>query len=184
MTCIVGIETRDGVVMGADSASVGGWTVNTTSLNKIVRCGKFMIGYTSSFRMGQLLQYTLNVPDQTNGDDLRYLSTVFVDGVRDCLAIGGYKEVSNEVEKGGTFLLAYKDKLYSIGDDFQVNRTTYGYDACGAGQDTAMAVLHALYSLDTELSVVTKLRLALEASAKVYPGLVAAPFRFEKLEVE
>ena len=59
MTCIVGLETPNGIMMGCDSAAVGGGNIFTTRLKKVFKRGKFLIGYSTSFRMGQVIQYKL-----------------------------------------------------------------------------------------------------------------------------
>lgn len=53
MTCIVGYVTpaRE-VVMGADSAGVAGYDLRIRRDVKVFHAGPFLIGYTSSFRMG------------------------------------------------------------------------------------------------------------------------------------
>jgi len=59
MTCIVGIAQEGKVWIGADSAAVSGQDIRATALRKVFRRGQFLIGYTSSFRMGQLPQFHL-----------------------------------------------------------------------------------------------------------------------------
>ena len=64
MTCIIGLAENDRVYIGADSASAEGWTVRATGLSKVFRAGEFVIGYTDSFRMGQILEYHLEVRER------------------------------------------------------------------------------------------------------------------------
>lgn len=102
MTCIVGLETEAGVIMGGDSASTGDWEIEKTRLKKVFNRGQFLIGYSTSFRMGQILQYKLEVKEQTNEQfDLEYLSTTFIDAVRACLKAGGFRKTEDEQEEGG-----------------------------------------------------------------------------------
>ena len=83
MTCIVGLVQKGTVYIGADSASVSGWTSRVTRLPKVFRRGPFLIGYTTSFRMGQLLEHALAVPPQGDeSDDMRFMVTTFVESVR------------------------------------------------------------------------------------------------------
>lgn len=37
MTCIVGIETKNGVIIGGDSASSGGYDITSTRLKKVFK---------------------------------------------------------------------------------------------------------------------------------------------------
>ena len=145
MTCIVGLEVKNGVMMGCDSVSVSVeyHTIEKTRLKKVfIVQDKFLIGYTTSFRMGQILQYDLSIPKQAKKQSgLEYLSTTFIDAVRDCLKKGGFKTVSNEVETGGTFLVGYKNRLYTVQDDFSVISNTDGYAAVGSGASYALGKL-------------------------------------------
>lgn len=144
MTCIVGLETKKGVMMGCDSAavSVDYHSINKTRLKKVFKRGEFLIGYTSSFRMGQLLQYQLSVDQQKNEQsDLEYLSITFVDAVRDCLDKGGFRQKKDEVETGGTFLVGYKKQLYKVQGDFSVLSSQDGFMVAGSGESYALGKL-------------------------------------------
>ena len=63
MTCIVGLVDDGKVYMGGDAASVDGYIVRTSALSKVFRNGPFLIGYSTSWRMGQILQYHLCLDD-------------------------------------------------------------------------------------------------------------------------
>lgn len=143
MTCIVGLEQNGKVYIGADSAAATNWEIYQTRLNKVFRCGGFLIGYTTSFRMGQLLQYKLDVEPQGEGiGDLEFMATIFVDAVRKCLSDGGFTKVENSQEEGGSFLVGYKGNLYAIDSDFQVNTYRDGYHAVGCGAKFALGNMH------------------------------------------
>ena len=62
MTCIVGLIDGNRVWMGGDSAGVSGLDITVRSDPKVFRNGDFLIGFTSSFRMGQLLAFRLRPP--------------------------------------------------------------------------------------------------------------------------
>lgn len=163
MTCIVGLETKKGVIIGCDSSSVAGSQINRTRLKKVFRRGEFLIGYTDSFRMGQLLQYSLVVDQQKTGyeDDLEYLSSTFIDAVRECLKQGGFRRVESEQEEGGTFLVGYRKTLYIIYSDFQVNTHVDGYTAIGSGSQLALGNMHG----SKRLSPIKRIKKALGAAA-------------------
>lgn len=172
MTCIVGLETKNGVIMGGDSGSSNGYDYSATRLKKVFKRGKFLIGYTTSFRMGQILQYSLKVEKQKkNQDDLEYLATTFIDAVRKCLKDGGYKKTENDVEEGGTFLVGYKDKIYCVDSDFQVNSSRDGFDAIGCGESFAKGVMF----VNSGLSSKKRIKQALKAAAHFSNG-VCGPF--------
>lgn len=143
MTCIVGVQYHDTVLIGADSASVDGWELTIPPDPKVFHRGPFLIGYTTSWRMGQLLRYRLDVPDHPVGvDDHEYLATLFVDAVRDCLKAGGFAKKENEAETGGEFLVAYRGGLYVVQSEYQV-LTAPEYMAVGAGGTVALGALCA-----------------------------------------
>lgn len=142
MTCIVGLETKDGVLIGGDSAAANGWDIYTTRLPKVFRLGNFIVGYTTSFRMGQLLQYRLKIEPKAEGQtDIEYMATTFIDTVRVCLKEGGFTKVENEQEEGGQFLIGYNGRLYEVPPDFQVNSSDNGYHAIGCGANYALGSL-------------------------------------------
>lgn len=176
MSCIIGLETKKGVMIGCDSAAASGWNIHTSRLSKVFECGKFLIGYTSSFRMGQLLQYKLAVEQQRNEQsDLAYLATTFVDAVRECLSTGGFKKVENEQEEGGVFLVGYKGKLYAVYSDFQVNTSTDGYSAVGCGADFALGNMWSSKNLPPK----KRIKQALKAAGYFSNG-VCGPYHIQQ----
>ncbi|HTJ83042.1 MAG TPA: hypothetical protein VL400_15080 [Polyangiaceae bacterium] len=178
MTCIVGLAHRGTVYIGADSASVAGWTSRITRLPKVFRRGPFLIGYTTSFRMGQLLEHALSVPPQppTEKDDMRFMVTVFVEHVRALLKERGVAKVEANAETGGQFLVGYKKRLFSVQSDFQVNEMADGFDAVGSGAEYALGALAALRTMKP----IPRLKRALEISAHFNMG-VSPPFFVKSL---
>lgn len=178
MTCIVGIAQDGKVYMGADSMSSDGYDHRVTALRKIFRVGEFLIGYTSSFRMGQILQYHLEVRGQQDGEsDERYMVVAFVEAVRSSLKNKGYMRIDSNEETGGTFLVGYRGTLYTVYNDFQINHYQSGMAVCGAGEDYALATLVALHDWKPE----DRIRRALEISVEL-SALVSPPFQIEILE--
>ncbi|WP_236024952.1 hypothetical protein [Arenibaculum pallidiluteum] len=164
--------------MGGDSAGVSGLDITVRADTKVFRNGPFLIGFTSSFRMGQLLAYKLRVPEmEQHGDVFRFMVTSFVDAVRDCLKEGGYAQRSNDAESGGSFLVAFRGRLFSIQSDYQVCEALRGYHAIGCGADYALGSLASTAGEDGE----GRVRRALEI-AELFSGGVRAPFRIECLE--
>jgi hypothetical protein len=166
------------VVIGGDSAGVAGWSITTRADEKVFHVGaRYLMGFTSSFRMGQLLRYRLEVPDVPDAWDLdRWMSTIFVDAVRDCLKEGGYAKVENNEETGGGFLVGVEGHLYEVGCDYQIGRSASGYLAIGCGDDLALGSLHttARYAI----APTDRALMALEAAAHLSGG-VAPPFVIE-----
>jgi hypothetical protein len=171
VTCIVGIEHDGRVTIGADSAGIAGLSVTIRADTKVFRNGEFVMGFTTSFRMGQLLRYALVPPTPIDWDIDRFMATEFVSAVRDCLREGGYARIDSGTESGGTFLVGIHGRLYRIDEDYQIGRSVDLYDACGCGEEFALGALHGSGDLDPE----TRVTRALEAAAHHSAG-VAAPF--------
>jgi ATP-dependent protease HslVU (ClpYQ) peptidase subunit len=177
VTCIVGIEYADGVLIGGDSAGVGGWSQRIRADEKVFRNGELVFGFTSSFRMGQLLRYKLHPPSFVEDQDIdTYMATSFVDAVRQCLKDGGYARVRDGQESGGIFLVGVRGRLYQVESDFQVGRSVEGYEAIGCGDDLAMGALYATKDF-TDWTPTQRATVALEAAAHFSAG-VSGPFNF------
>ncbi len=173
MTCIVGLVDKGNIYMGGDSAGVGGLSISIRSDEKVFVNGPFIMGFTTSFRMGQILRYKFVAPKQTTDeDDMAYMVTTFIDAVRKCFGENGFgKTPEKDHNKGGNFLVGYNGTLYSIHDDFQVGKVALQYDACGCGEDIALGSLYSTADKKPE----ERVKLALEAASKFSAG-VAPPF--------
>jgi ATP-dependent protease HslVU (ClpYQ) peptidase subunit len=178
VTAVVGLEHDGKVYIGADSAGTAGWSQTVRADEKVFINGPFVIGFTTSFRMGQLLRYKLNVAEQapSQTDNYRYMSTWFIDAVRTCLKDGGFAKINNGVEQGGTFLVGYRGALYCVGSDFQVGRSVEGFDAVGCGAELALGALAASALKDPT----RRAEQALEVAARFSAG-VAGPFKVVSL---
>lgn len=184
MTCIVGLVDKDtgAVWLGGDSAGVADLDLTVRADKKVFRIkspegrDEFILGFTTSFRMGQLLRYALKPPSIT-GDLDEYMCTTFIDAVRQCLKDGGYAKKTNEEESAGQFLVGVRHRLFTIHDDYQVGETLSGYDAVGCGENIAKGAMFA----NTSLSPKQRIEQALQA-AEAHSAGVRAPFHIEKLE--
>jgi len=149
MTCIVGWLDKHNktAYIGGDSASVNNsYDIHIRKDVKVFQKGKMLIGYTSSFRMGQLLRFELKIPIHPRGKDIyEYMCTDFIEAVRILFKNKGYSKVENNVEEIGTFLVIYRGRLFSIEDDLQVAENIDCYNACGCG---ARFALGSMYTVD------------------------------------
>jgi ATP-dependent protease HslVU (ClpYQ) peptidase subunit len=175
MTCIVGVAHEGRVYIGGDSAGVGGYSLTVRADRKVFRNGDFVMGFTSSFRMGQLLHHAFNPPKRHPDTDIdKFMVTDFINAVRDCLKSGGYAEKHNDAERGGVFLVGYKGRLFRIDNDYQVGEAADGFDAVGCGEEIAQGAMYANKAGKPE----QRLRMALEAAERFSAG-VRGPFHFE-----
>jgi len=186
MTCIVGwIEedkkkgTRD-VWIGGDSAGVSSsFALHIRADEKVFRNDNMLFGYTSSFRMGQILRYSFTVPEQSQKKtDYQYMCTDFMDGVAGELEKKKYAKVSSNEISIGTFIVGYKGNLYTIYDDLQVAQTVLNFASVGCGEEIAQGAMYTMKDLKMKPEV--RIKKALEAAVEFSAG-VRPPFLVMKL---
>lgn len=203
MTCIVALKEKGTVWLGADSAGVGGYSIRSRADPKIYRVGSMLLGFTSSFRMGQLLGYKLKLPDDTDPrvSVEKWMATDFIDACRTCFKEGGWMRKDHDVEEAGFFLVAYRGRIFEVESDLQVAETLDPFAAVGCGEDLALGSLYSTSSIITSdvsghwvgegnpvpmhagLDPEARVRMALRAAAHFSAG-VREPFLVEKLEPE
>lgn len=174
MTCIVAIIEKDKVIMGADSAGVSGLDITIRKDPKIFKNKNFLIGCTTSFRMIQLLMFSFKPPKIKRKPLFEYMCTDFINEVRKCFKDGGFLQKYNDGdEKGGMFLVAYKNNLFMIDSDFQVQESKINYESIGSGNSYALGSLSTTNYL--KMSSKKRINIALKVAAKHNAG-VSAPF--------
>lgn len=180
MTCIVGLERNGKVYIGGDSAGVAGLSITVRADEKVFKNGPMIFGFTSSFRMGQILRFQLSIPAQeADKSDYEYMCTNFIDAVMICMESHGFLKNDKGEKSGGTFLVGYKGRLYSVHSDFQVGRSIERYDSVGCGSDLALGAVHALIEkrgLKPEFIVEQGL-----LAAEKFSGGVARPFIIDSI---
>lgn len=179
-TCIVGLESGGAVYIGGDSAGVDERLGRAVRVDEKVFIKDNMIfGFTTSFRMGQILRYSFLPPKQAVGQgDYNYLAGPWIDGLIACLKDKGYAKVNNNEVSGGVFLFGMHGKLYQIGSDFQVGRRVEPFDSCGCASQYALGAMALL--MDRHIGPEEKIRQALEVAEHFSAG-VRGPFVIEKL---
>ena len=182
MTCIVGYQHKGKVWIGGDSAGVGGLSLTVRADRKVFQNKQFIIGFTTSFRMGQLLQYRFKPPSISKGENIEtYMCTKFIDGVRKCF--NTYKFGYNKNgDHGGTFLVGVRKRLFVIDSDYQVGWSEIPYNAVGCGFDLALGAMYALGKVDPDCATTSpenKIKVALGAAAAGSGG-VCEPFHVIK----
>lgn len=172
MTCIVGIQHADGVSIGGDSAGSNGWHISIRGDQKVFTRGPYVMGFTTSFRMGQLLRYRLDVGAPDTWDVDRFMATTFMDAVRECLKVGGFATVKDGAEVGGQFLVGVGRRLYVIDADYQIGLPQDGYAAVGSGYMAALGALHATDGQPVDDRITAALKAAAHTTVGVQPPFV------------
>ncbi len=179
MTCIAGyIDSNKRVHIGGDSAGVAGNSLSTRKDRKVFHVGRAVIGFTTSFRMGQLLQYGFRLPPNRRKDIFEWMVRDVIKAIRKRFASGGFAKKTDNVEMGGTFLMGVDSRLFYVGDDFQVGETTDKFDAIGCGESYAKGAFAAIESRGPFIPTLTpqeRVRIALGAAAR-FSTSVTGPF--------
>jgi hypothetical protein len=180
MTCIVGLIDKGAVYMGADSCGADNDFAYQIRVDaKLFQRGPFLIGYTTSFRMGQLLRWKLphiKIPEKM--DVHEFMCTKFIDSVRTTLNKGGFSKRVEEREEAGQFIVGFQNRLFEVGSDYQVGECVRGYAACGTGRDLALGSLWTTGSPEYLVGIkppMERLKLALSA-AEAGNAAVRSPF--------
>lgn len=181
MTAIAGVVGADGkVYIGGDSASAAGWSIKATANPKVFLNRGVAFGFTSSWRMGQILQHAFKPPlHDPDLDVVAYLVGPFVNDLRQVLKDGGFATIANAVEAGGHFLIGYRGRLFHLQEDFSVLEVRDGYDAVGCGEDLCRGALFATQSefvnAESPPTPETRITTALRAATRWSAG-VTEPF--------
>ena len=167
MTCIVALEDNGKVYMGADSAAVDGEAISLRKEPKIFKCGEFLIGFSHSFRYGQIVEHCFNPPKVTEKNIIKYMVTKFVPELRITLAMNEFEE------KESCMIIGYKGKIFYVESDWNVGYDDTNYHAIGSGAPTAFG---SLYSTQGQHPL-DRVRIALEA-AQEFTTSVRGPFNY------
>jgi 20S proteasome alpha/beta subunit len=195
VTCVVGLIGKKGVLLAGDSQSSTEWIYRYDTGTKVFKLSPVLaIAYCGSGRFGQILQFHLrdSLDDPPLQHDLRYwVVRNFIPYLRGETEAHGHLHIHHNVEEFGpsAFLLAARDRLFSIENDFSVNENIRPFEALGSGGETAMGALTAEADktdigdepiADSKLEAMA--RRAITAAART-TNYVGGPIRFEKTEI-
>lgn len=174
MTCIAAIVDNKGVgYIACDSLGSNHYTKNTYTNRKIFKVSDMLIGFTGSYRMGQILQYRLNMPAAAVGQTLEeWLHINFLDAVRDVFKENGFLRVTENQEQpaDGEFLIVVAGRIFIMQADLSILESEDGFEACGSGEDYARATMNAAvtHGITKPKRILTE---AIEAASKYVPSV-------------
>jgi ATP-dependent protease HslVU (ClpYQ) peptidase subunit len=173
MTCIAGLRQGGKVYVGGDSAGISGWDVTIRADPKVFVTGAYAMGFTTSFRLGQLLQFRLKLPEPPRSPRRLYPFMVneFVEAARECLKTGGVATREKEAEQGGTFIVGVRGRIFIVESDYQVVEPSAPFAAIGSGAPYALGALAT-----SKGGPAARVRQALAVAERFCAG-VRAPFR-------
>jgi ATP-dependent protease HslVU (ClpYQ) peptidase subunit len=165
MTCIVGVKEGDRLWIGGDSAaaSADGEICSVAIPKKVFAVGEYLVGFTISWRAGQVLNHQVEWPSPPAEYDLEeFLVCEVVPRLQQALS-GEDLQIPPEFDRAWQFMIGLRGELATIAVDFSVGVPRTPYLSIGSGRHNAYGALHAL--ADSGLGGEEKTRKALEAAA-------------------
>jgi len=180
-TCIVALKQGGKVYLGGDSAGV-----NVGSLKIVIRKDRkvfqrkdsngniWQFGFTTSFRMGQLVQHVLTIPplNPSEKDLFAHMVKNFIPALQKCFRDGGFEQKDKERVTGGTLIIGLRDTIFKIEDNYQVAMEAEDFTAVGCGEQFALGAFYATKGIkDPAKRILTAL-----AAAETFSAGVSRPF--------
>jgi len=183
VTCIIGIADGDIIWMGGDSFGGTEYHYQKVSdpkvfISEVEVSGKedneyMVLGGCGSFRMLQLLKYSLTIPKFDPDIKItEWMVEVFAEACRNLFKERGLTQLMHEHEEqfSGTFLVGFRGQLYTLQEDFSVLGWSSDEHATGAGEEYALG---SLFSTKGRIkSPKTRIKIALDAAAEFSPCVV------------
>jgi hypothetical protein len=151
MTCIVGLLDKGIIYIGGDNAATNpnDMVQRNRGDDKVFKRsgvglrGDMIFGFTSSYRMGQLLKYKLEIPKHKDSISVdKYINVDFIDAVRETFINEGFATKVDNADFGGEFIFGYMGHLFEIDADFQVICNKDGFTSVGCGYQFALATMY------------------------------------------
>lgn len=176
MTLVVGYTDNNTVYMAADNSINWDNQFLMTTHSKILSLSinsknpiQFLVGFSGSFRMGQLLEHSFNIPSIEDTPVYKYMCIYFVPALIKLFEANRFLYEQNNTISGGTLLIGIKGSLFLVQEDFSVIETTNKYAAIGCGETYALGAFNALEYISTSISVESRIKAALTAAATFSP---------------
>lgn len=169
MTCIVGLEFKDGVLIGGDLLGTDHNLKVLHTQPKVFNKRGVVFGYTTSYRFGQILEHSMPDPvvPAESSDIYRWLITTLVPSIKNALK-------DNEYSESGECLIGVRDQLWILKDDFAVLRPTCGFSSVGSGDEYALGSMFTSMthtSPDSYLDAERVLRTAIITASTFCPSV-------------
>ena len=162
MTCIVGIADGDNVYIGGDRGISDNDTILKMSRPKVTQHGDFLIGYSGSLGVGQLMEF-ITYPKVTKTMDI--YNTIRMDIVEQIKVL--YESHSRDIEDNSTdWLIGCKGKL------FHFTSADWGVleiDECSIGTGSPIALGSLYTSKQLEDNPMIRITYALNAAIELSP---------------
>ena len=177
VTCIVAIETPDGVWLGCDS-QIGAWSNERLSVPKFCEVAPgVVVGVAGAWRMANILRHRWKPMPPAPGVDLDEWMFDSMEDIRRLLNEHGASKHDNSQQctanGDSQSIVVVRGRAYSCGSCFSFFRPSTGYTAIGSGEPFALGSLATTREL--EIDAESRVRLALESAERHNNG-VLGPF--------
>lgn len=145
MTCILA-KIHDGKVhMIGDKMGSNGFNHQVYGkISKVFKNGDFVIGYTTSFRMGQLLQYYWTPPTKSADDtDDVYIFNRVATSIMKCFKDNDFGHKDGLKWEGGNFILGWNGRLFEVQGEMSLLEYEE-FTSVGCGEYHAVAAMETL----------------------------------------
>ncbi len=145
MTLIVGIdleiEGKKITYLAGDRCGSDGFSKSNYTKSKVFKRGEYAFGYTSSFRMGQILEYATISKDLPSWKEESNLYVSFINWLRSAMKDGGFLQEKSGVVSAGNFIFYNGNILSEVQDGFSILIPSDGLLAVGSGEYHAKAIM-------------------------------------------
>lgn len=177
MTCIVGIEHKNGVMLAGDSLASNSHSKTVLDDPKVFVKDNIAFGVCGLPKVMDLLNNVLKYPEHPpEQNDRSYLAGTLVPFLTD--AFQKYHLLDEKGMFEGAVLIGYRKCVYQLESNFQLIRGVEKYSSVGSGSSYALGSLKATGNVKNPKK---RLTLALEAAEANDPG-VGGPFKFVSLK--
>jgi ATP-dependent protease HslVU (ClpYQ) peptidase subunit len=156
MTTIVGVETKKGFILAADSQTTEGERAYISKeVPKIVEVGEYVICGAGTSRYCDIVTYGWEPPTYDGTNLYKFMVSKFIPAMRKIHEETGY--VLKDDDDGAIFLVGLENKLFYICEDYSVLRTDTKMYAMGTGGNWALGALHAGATVEEAMKIAIKL---------------------------
>jgi ATP-dependent protease HslVU (ClpYQ) peptidase subunit len=165
MTLIIALKHKGKVYLGGDAAAVGGYDRSPTVEPKVFKNGKYMIGYTTSFRMGQILQH-MKLPVPPVKELTKFMVTTFIESITEEFTKRDY----DWKENGVNFIAVIHNRIFEIENGLQVHEKKE-ISAVGCAYAYALGAITACEIVDPKERMLKTFSIA-----EIYSAGIMAPY--------
>ena len=177
MTCVIGYEDSEKVIIGADSQITDDFGTKLISITpKVFEKNGVLFGTCNSLRVAQVIKYKFTIPERNDKDLFEYLCTDFIDSLAETLCQNNCTIMRNDSIAGSEMIIGIDGQLFGIDDDFHIIKNSLPFFAIGHGKQFAFGSMLSL-EMFPQLIPKAKIELSLQSVSKLC-STVGGPIHF------